>query len=177
MLVAAAITVTLACAGCTGAGEEPGAPIGAPAQASGVATLGPEDVELEHSDALVDPGETEALPDPTALGCAAQAVMVAWARPDLPHEQWWEALSPLLTAGARDIVVDTDPASIPVHEAFAGELVDGGSDWLVWVSFSTDVGGWWVLLAWQADGSWLADRITQTGPDSGEVIGSGACAR
>lgn len=169
----ALVALVAVCAGC---GSTPEAE---PAQTpSAVVTLGPSDVELEDPDALVDLGAVEVTPqDPGPdAGCFAQSVMNAWARPDLPHDQWWAGLSDLLTAGAQEIVVETDPALIPVTSATAVDLVDAGSPYLAWVSFDSGADTWWVLLAWQPDGRWLADRITQTGPVDAAVIGPAVCA-
>lgn len=171
--LAALVALAAVCAGC---GSRPEA--GAAETRSAAVTLGPSDVELEDPDALVDPGTVEVTPQHPELdaGCFAQSVMNAWARPDLTHDQWWSGLSGLLTAGAQEIVVETDPALIPVTGAAAVDLVDAGSPHLAWVSFDSGADTWWVLLAWQSDGRWLADRITQSGPVHAAVIEPAVCA-
>lgn len=160
------LTVVLALAGCVS--PAPPDPTPAPAVDSGYPTLGPADVSSEDADALSDPDATEAVPVWTAESRqavleVAMAALQAWARPDLPHDQWWSGLSGYLTAGARDVVVLTDPANIPVTSIAAVSLPDEGQTAYVgWVAAETNDGPWWVLVAWQPDGTWLVDRITRS---------------
>lgn len=150
------------------AGCAPSTPTGdAPSTAStGYPTLGAFDAVTEDDDALSDPDAVEQVPawtDQTRASAleVATAAMTAWARPDLPYDQWWAGLATYLTPGAREVVALTDPANIPVTVAGAATLPDeGDTAYVGWVSFDTDDGTWWVLVAWQETGTWLVDRIT-----------------
>lgn len=161
-----AVLVALVVAGCApqAASQAPAVP----SPSTGHPTLGPADVSSEDADALSDPDASEAVPVWTAESRqavleVATAALQAWARPDLPHDQWWSGLSGYLTAGARDVVVLTDPANIPVTSIAAVSLPDEGQTAYVgWVAAETNDGPWWVLVAWQPDGTWLVDRITRS---------------
>lgn len=165
---AAGVAVLVILAGCAAPGSAaPAAP--APSEPStGYPTLGPADVASEDLDALVDPDAREVVPTWTeesrrAALDVAMAAMQAWARPDLPHEQWWAGLQGYLSPGAREVVVMTDPANIPVTTVTDVQLPDEGETAYVgWVEADTDDGPWWVLVACQPDGSWLVDRITRS---------------
>jgi hypothetical protein len=165
LLTAAAIAAAIALAGCssnTPAQQQAATPT------STHPVLGAGDVVTEDDDMLIDPEASEAVPMWTdesrvaALDLAARAIE-AWARPDLPYEQWWAGLAGYLTPGAREVVALTDPANIPVTSVAGVELPDeGDTAYVGWISADTNDGTWWVLVAWQADGTWLVDRITQS---------------
>lgn len=162
-LTAAAVAAVLALAGCSST-----SPDQAPAPTSTHPLLGAGDVVTEDDEMLVDADASESVPAWTdesrrdALDLAV-AALAAWARPDLPHDQWWAGLAGYLTAGAREVITMTDPANIPVTSVEAVELPDeGDTAYVGWIAAQTNDGTWWVLVAWQPDGTWLVDRITQS---------------
>ncbi len=174
---AAAVLLAVLLSGCSNAPQAiPAAPAAtstpgplAPAAGSSpYPTLGPQDVDSEDGNMLVDPEVTAVVPTwspelHVAAIDAATTAITDWARPDLTYDQWWPGLAGHLTPGAQQTVVDTDPVNIPVTTVGAAVLPDeGATAYLAWVSFETNAGTWWVLVAWQGDGTWLADRITQS---------------
>lgn len=46
----------------------------------------------------------------------AREALTTWAQPDLPYQQWWDQVEPLLTPSAREDYSYTDPAVIPPLE-------------------------------------------------------------
>lgn len=126
------------------------------------------DVSSEDLDALVDPDAQETVPMWTvesqqAALEVALATLEAWARPDLPHDHWWSELQRYLTPAAREVVALTDPANIPVTSVSGVQLSEeGDTAYVGWVAAETNDGPWWVLVAWQPDGTWLVDRITRS---------------
>ncbi|WP_431838003.1 hypothetical protein [Cellulomonas sp. Y8] len=138
------------------------------ASRSAAPTLDAGDVVTETDDMLVDPKQREAVPtwseDTRAQAlAAATTAMTAWARPDLPYDAWWSGLRDHLTSGAREVVAMTDPANVPVTSFGPAQLPDeGDTAYVAWISFETNSGTWWVLAAWQDEGTWLVDRITQS---------------
>ncbi|WP_298462049.1 hypothetical protein [uncultured Cellulomonas sp.] len=120
-----------------------------------------EDLELGPSPAPAAPAQW----DPAAAAAAqeaARAAMVAFARPDLPAEQWWEQLHGHLSAPAQGAYVNVDPRLVPCRLVqSAGPAQRAGSDLLAVVPIVTDAGTYEVLLS-RMDGSsgWLVERLT-----------------
>ena len=117
-----------------------------------------------------DTGETitpEAVPQwdadsrATALR-AAEAVMSAFARPDLSHDQWWTGLEPLLSAQARIDYAYVDPANVPATQVTGtAELAEESSAYIARVQVPTDIGTYTLILSRaDAEAGWLAERIT-----------------
>lgn len=100
---------------------------------------------------------------------AARAVLVTWARPGLPYDQWWAALKPLLNAQGQQDYAATDPALIPELEITGpGRLEDAEVDTSAVVWFPTSAGRFGVRLSRQTSTHpWLMSRIYFPGtPDS-----------
>lgn len=92
---------------------------------------------------------------------AAEAVMGAFARPDLPYEQWWAGVEPLLSSAAAEVYSSVDPANIPVRTVTGpGAVVEESSPYVAWVEVPTDVGTYTVLLSRETTAGWLGERIT-----------------
>ena len=97
----------------------------------------------------------------SALG-AAHDVMTAFARPDLPFDQWWAGLQPMLDQQASRDYSSMDPSVIPVTTVTGeGSLLDEDSAYIARVAVPTDAGEYTVLLSRRdADAPWLASRMT-----------------
>lgn len=97
----------------------------------------------------------------SALG-AARDVMAAFARPDLPFDQWWAGLQPMLDQQASRDYSYMDPSVIPVTTVTGeGALLDEDSAYIARVAVPTDAGEYTVLLSRRdADAPWLASRMT-----------------
>lgn len=92
---------------------------------------------------------------------AAVAVMTAYARPDLPFEQWWAGLQPLLDNKATQDYAYMDPARI-VATSVTGPAVitDDTSAYVAFVDVPTNAGTYGVVLSRaDADSPWLAGRF------------------
>lgn len=103
----------------------------------------------------------DAASDQAALTAGAAAV-TAFARPDLPAEEWWAELQPLLSPAAVEAYSGTDPAEVPAR-AVTGPPWRGESDspYLALTFVPTDVGDYAVLLVRDGGGApWLVERIT-----------------
>jgi hypothetical protein len=121
-----------------------------------------------------EPGDADAdlpvaLPSPTddadsqqAALDAAEAAMTAFARPDLAAEDWWAALSPLLSPTAAVAYEATDPALVPASAVTGAPLpTPAVSAYLSTVRVPTDAGDYAVLLVREGAGApWLVERIT-----------------
>lgn len=126
------------------------------------ATPIPTDVVEEHG------GPVETFTEPTwddasrtaALDAAVTAAE-AFARPDVPYEQWWAELAPLMSAQAQVDYQYVDPANIPARAVTgAAVLVDETSASIAGVDVPTDVGTYTVTLSrGDAAGPWLVERI------------------
>lgn len=103
----------------------------------------------------------------TAAAAAGEAVMRAFARPDLDHDSWWAQVEPLLSSEAQMDYAYVDPANIPASQVTADPLlVEDSSPYIAHVQVPTDVGTYTVLLSRKdADTAWLAERITP--PEAG----------
>lgn len=92
----------------------------------------------------------------------------AFARPPEPIDaaSWWQRLSPLLAARARQDYTGTDPAAV-AYTALTGPPVlvptDAPRDLLAVVVVPTDAGPWRVELERDADG-WHTTRISAQDP-------------
>ena len=92
---------------------------------------------------------------------AAVAVMTAYARPDLPFDQWWAGLQPLLDGKATQDYAYMDPARI-VASSVTGPAVitDDTSAYVAFVDVPTNAGTYGVVLSRaDADSPWLASRF------------------
>lgn len=88
-------------------------------------------------------------------------VMRLFARRDVPAEQWWHDLVPLMTAQAQQAYRHTDPKNVPPTRITGTSTLTPASKALAArVSIPTDAGVYLVILARTDDSpAWLADRI------------------
>lgn len=118
-----------------------------------------------------DPPASSGLYDPVA---AARTALQTWARPDLPYDQWWAELEPLLSPQGRQDYAATDPAVVPQLEITGkGRLETEHVDTSATVWFSTSAGRYGVRLARQTSTHpWLMARIYfPTSPSSSSPSG------
>jgi hypothetical protein len=109
----------------------------------------------------------DAASDQAALEVGTAAV-TAFARPDLPAEQWWAELAPLLSPAATEAYVGTDPAEVPAH-AVTGPAWSGESEstFLALTFVPTDAGDYAVLMVRDGGGApWLVERISLVPADA-----------
>ena len=92
----------------------------------------------------------------------AQQAMTAYARPDLPAEQWWAGFSSFLSDQATYDYQWVDPAAVAAR-AVTGQaaVTDDSSVYLAQLTVPTDAGTYGVLLS-REDGPtpWRVERIT-----------------
>lgn len=113
------------------------------------------------------PDEGNASPTPPDADSAQQAqsrataFMRAFARTDLPQEQWWDGVAGYFTPAARPIYQSTDVANVPVHQVVQGsaQVLAGTTKFRAEVTVDTDDGAYTVTLV-RACGHWLVDRAT-----------------
>jgi len=105
--------------------------------------------------------------DRAAAVAAAVEAVTLFARPDVPYEQWWAELAPLMSAQAQLDYQYVDPVNVPVRAVTGdGVLVDETSASIAGVEVPTDVGTYTVTLSRADDGApWLVERFT---PPRGE---------
>lgn len=117
---------------------------------------------------LDDDGPTEAAspatPDPASGEQAlvrATGFMRAFARTELPQQQWWAGVAGYFTPAAQPVYESTDVANVPVHRVDEGsaKLLPGTTTYRAQVAVATDDGTYTVVLI-RADGQWLVDRAT-----------------
>jgi len=91
----------------------------------------------------------------------ATAFMRAFARTDLPQQQWWDGVAGYFTPAAWPVYRTTDVANVPVHEVVEGSaaLLPNSTEYRAEVSVDTDAGTYTVMLL-RADEDWLVDRAT-----------------
>jgi hypothetical protein len=109
----------------------------------------------------------DAASDQAALAVGVAAV-TAFARPELPAEQWWSELRPLLSPAALEAYVGTDPAEVPAHAVTGSPWRgDSASSYLAMTFVPTDAGDYAVLLVRDGGGApWLVERITLVPADA-----------
>lgn len=113
------------------------------------------------------PDEGDASPTPPDADSAQQArtgavaFMRAFARTDLPQQQWWDGLAGYFTPAARAIYQSTDVANVPVHKVVedSAKLRPGATKFRAEVTVDTDAGTYTVTMI-RAGGDWLVDRAT-----------------
>ena len=148
------------------------APNDAPAPSPSASSSGPIYPDLDQftpapTGAIdADSGETHGpRPVPTwdeesreSATAAAVAVMTAYARPDLPFDQWWAGLQPLLDGKATQDYAYMDPARI-VATSVTGPAVitDDTSAYVAFVDVPTNAGTYGVVLS-RADGRLTVER-------------------
>ena len=120
----------------------------------------------------------DAASDQAALTAGAAAV-TAFARPDVPAEEWWSELEPLLSPAAVEAYAGTDPAEVPAR-AVTGPPWQGESEspYLALTFVPTDVGDYAVLLVRDGGGApWLVERITLVPPEASATPGTPTATR
>ena len=93
---------------------------------------------------------------------AATAAMGAFARPDLPAEQWWADLAPLMSVEAQIDYQYVDPVNVPARAVTGpARIIDDTSASVVQVLVPTDAGDYTVIVSRTGAGAvWLAERIS-----------------
>jgi len=92
---------------------------------------------------------------------AADAVMRAYARPDLGFDAWWAQLQPLLDQKATADYAYMDPARIVASSVTgSGTITDETSAYVAYIDVPTDAGTYSVILSRaDADSPWLTSRF------------------
>lgn len=92
---------------------------------------------------------------------AAEEVLTAFARPDLPQGQWWRDLGPMLTPTARETYRYVAVENVPIRKVRGkAKIIEDSSPYLATVEMKTDSGTYTVLLSRSEQGApWLAERI------------------
>lgn len=87
--------------------------------------------------------------------------MRAFARTELPQQQWWAGVAGYFTPAAQPVYESTDVANVPVHRVDEGsaKLLPGTTKYRAQVAVDSDDGTYTVVLI-RADGQWLVDRAT-----------------
>ncbi|MEL7978386.1 hypothetical protein AAG589_21145 [Isoptericola sp. F-RaC21] len=113
----------------------------------------------ERTEVREAPGEWGSTARASAVA-AADAAMSAWADShELSEQDWWAALAPTLSVGARSAYEGTDPANVPVRSADkTGRVAATPSVYLARVSYGTN------------DGEWLVTVSRTVGPAGEEVF-------
>lgn len=153
-----AVLVAVALTGCVGEGNQnPGPSVESYPQSSPANTT--------PTPPLPEPSVTTA-PDAAPASQqsaidAAEAAVTAYARPDLPYQEWIDGLYPHLTQSAGLAYQDTDPAQVPVRQVTGpGTVLPAATDVALIVRVPTDAGNYDVALSRTGlEATWLADRI------------------
>ncbi|MDF9716470.1 hypothetical protein [Nocardioides sp. ChNu-99] len=104
-------------------------------------------------------GVLPAAADPQAAVEPARAALAAWARPDLPHSQWWAGFSPYLSERGVAAYEATDPTVIPALQvAGPARLAPPDESGQTVVDVTTSQGVFGVQMVWVGDG-WAVDRF------------------
>lgn len=170
---AVCIGITALLSGC---GAPPSFPPGSAVTAGGTVTVTPTHAQpslpLVWNDGSVSSSSSSAplALDMTSESAAlrlAESAMASYARPDLPFDQWWQALAPMLSATASQAYATVSPSAIPVH-AVTGRptLPAWTTPTVARVSVSTDAGVYLVVLSrTEADPAWRVERFVA--PEAG----------
>ncbi|MGH1561165.1 hypothetical protein [Mumia sp. DW29H23] len=142
-LLAAVVLVMLAVSAC-GGGD------GSPDEADGA-------TNPSHSVETGTLGSKEA--DELAKESASR-VVVLWARPDVPVEQWTSELRPQLSSVAMSVLSFVDPSSLKAAKPEGEARIMAGSETRVRVAVPTSVGEYKVTMSRDSRGTtWLVDRV------------------
>lgn len=163
MRALAAVAAVLFLAGCTVASSAT-----APASSSSsVAAATPAASASEWTD---DGQVTTPRPSPTLTLDAssrtdavakASTALTTYLRRDLSADQWWSALSPLLSQKAAEAYQGTDPARVPVARITGtGSLTPASNELAARVAIPTDQGAWLVIVSRTPEQPvWLVERF------------------
>lgn len=164
LAAAVPLLAVLTLAGCVAPSGGTADPSNAPSGSPTVTSTNPVNPSPPVDDATVEP-VPEAGEDSQATAiAAAEKAVTAFARPDLPYQQWIDGLYPYLTQTGAAAYEDTDPTRIPVHQVTgAGTILPASTEVALIVQVPTDAGPYNVSLSRPNDQSaWLADRIRPT---------------
>nr|WP_181716181.1 hypothetical protein [Cryobacterium sp.]QJS06037.1 hypothetical protein [Cryobacterium sp.] len=92
---------------------------------------------------------------------AAETAMTAYARPDLPFDQWWAAVQPLLDQKASQDYAYMEPSRIAAKQLTGpGVIVDDTSAYVATVEVPTNAGTYGLILS-RVDGKapWFVSRF------------------
>lgn len=170
-----ALTATLALSACSSEPETPSVPATASTQpprvsdptsptASPTPTPEPPVGEPMDENSPEPPSEQPVWDDASRAGAigAAEAALSAFAQPSLPAEEWWNGLSPFLSATAQDMYSYVDPSTIPVTTLTGpGVSADEFTPAIARIEIPTDAGTYTVVLSREgADPEgWLVEQL------------------
>ena len=127
--------------------------------------------------ASVDQGATDylpsqppagpATPDPVAAAAAvarAGAFLTAFARTDLPQEQWWAGIAPYFTSSAAEVYHWTDVANVTAHDIdpAGATLLPTSTSYIAQVAVPAADGTWTVRLV-RVGSQWQVERAAPPG--------------
>ncbi|TRW45908.1 hypothetical protein [Georgenia yuyongxinii] len=149
---------------------EPTPPATATATASATASASSSPSEPAPMEDVAGQGATHAPPawdDAAKAAAQARAVefMTAFARPDLPADQWLAGIQPLMAPEARETYAAVNPAQVPASALTGASLVqDGPSPYVATVVVATNAGDFTVTLSRTADAEpWLVQYADPAG--------------
>jgi hypothetical protein len=181
LTVAAAVTLALGAAGCSDSDTGP-SPAKPPSQSAPTITPnspitpapgGAGAIGDAAPPVLDDNGPTDAgdagRPDQTSAEQArtrAVAFLRAFARTDLPQQQWWAGISGFFSPTAAAAYTGTDVANVPVHhvDEDSAKVLPDSTRYRAQIAVTTDDGTYTVTLI--RAGDWLVDRATPPRPHS-----------
>lgn len=113
-----------------------------------------------------NPGVVEAQPiaeeeQESEVVVLAASVLSAWSSRDLPYQEWWAGLRPLLTPGGQEAYAYTQPAKVPdLGDIEPSEMWKGPGGTTATVYFTTKEGQFGVDVSRaDTDSEWRANRI------------------
>ncbi|VTR76030.1 hypothetical protein [Cellulomonas hominis] len=148
----AALAALVLCAACASGAEPAPEPSSSAAAARSAA---PSTAAVPGPDVMVQQDAADG-------GAAAVRAMQAFTARTLPYEQWWAALSPLLTPEAQWLFETTDPWKVPATAVTGDAQVLSAPDATsLVVSVGTDVGVYRLDMVRQSvEHPWLVLMIT-----------------
>lgn len=165
----ATLAISLALTGCA---PSPTAPVGATDNASVAPRPTSSATDSADADQHDEEDDHPSVPVPEAGEAsqadaitAAQAVVTAFARPNLDEAQWWTELVPLLSQKGAVAYEGTLPSNIPVTAVTGtAAVLPASTDVATLVEVPTDAGPYIVtLVRGGTDEPWLAERIRPAG--------------
>jgi hypothetical protein len=161
--VAATILLMSTLCGCSPDAVAPGTPaptVGSASPLDGEHDPDPEETYVSDNATVVPVPKADATSQSDAIA-AAERTITAFARPQLPYEQWIADLYPLLTQNGAAAHEDTDPSIIPAHTLTGpGTVLPRSTDLALIVQVPTDAGSYNVSLSRPTTTApWLADQI------------------
>jgi hypothetical protein len=98
----------------------------------------------------------------------ATKALTTWGDREASYDAWWKALRPMLTAGARQAYVGTDPAKLPdLGTPRATDMVKGVAGTTLTLYFKTEAGRFGVDMSRAGKGEpWQVHRIVFPRQDS-----------